>query len=174
VTLKRSTKESRAAGVRAVLVEKAHRVRALIKQVIALRLDGPAGDPVLAALGNLKDTYEQRSAELFEGATLDFNKIWQPLVDDPDRARALRAYEAATLWAVRCGLRSGRLFLLYSWEYRGKERLLLPADAWAATQDAFRERHQLPADPEPFLDRIVAQVEAGLEALDEAVGQGIV
>jgi hypothetical protein len=174
VTLKRSTKESRAAGVRAVLVEKAHRVRALIKQVIAMRLDGPAGDPVLAALGNLKDTYELGSTELFEGATLDFNKIWQPLVADPDRARALRAYEAATLWAVRCGLRSGRLFLPYSWEYRGKERLLMPADAWAAAQDAFRERHQLPADPEPFLDRSVAQVEAGLEALDEAVGQGTV
>jgi hypothetical protein len=56
VTLKRSTKESRAAAVRAVLVEKAQRIRALIKQVIAMRLNGPAGDPVLAALGNLKDT----------------------------------------------------------------------------------------------------------------------
>ena len=33
------------------------------------------------------------------------------------------AYEAATLYAVRCGVRSGRLFLPCADEYRGKERL---------------------------------------------------
>ncbi len=34
---------------------------------------------------------------------------------------------------------------------------------------AFLERRQLPVDPEPFLDRLVAQIEAGVEALDEVV-----
>jgi hypothetical protein len=81
----------------------------------------------------------------------------------------LRAYEAATLWAVRRGLRSGRLFLPYAGEYRGKEQLLMPSPDWERTRDAFLERRQLPAKPEPFLDRVVAQVEAGMQALDEAV-----
>ena len=132
-------------------------------------VEGPAGDPVLRALINLKDTYEMAHPVLFDGAELDFSKIWQPLVDNPDRSRALRAYEAATLWAVRRGLRSGRLFLPYAGEYRGKERLLMPAPVWERTRDGFLERRQLPAKPEPFLDRVVAQVEAGMQALDEAV-----
>jgi TnpA family transposase len=169
ITHRRYACESRAAYVRASLVDKENRIRPLIKQIIVLQLDGPHGDPVLSALANLKDTYEAVQPELFEGATLEFNKIWQPLVDNPDRSPALRAYEAVSLWAVRRGLRSGRLFLPYACEYRGKERLLMPAQAWVTTRDAFLERRQLPADPEPFLDRVVAQVEAGMEALDEAV-----
>jgi hypothetical protein len=89
--------ESRAAQTRAVLMDKEKRIRALIKQIIAVGLDGPAGDPVLQALTNLKDAYGEPQPVLFDGAKLDFNTIWQPLVDDPDRSRALRAYEAATL-----------------------------------------------------------------------------
>jgi hypothetical protein len=166
---RKSGNESRAAQARAVLIDKEKRVRALIKQIIAVGLEGPTGDPVLRALINLKDTYDVAPPVLFDGAELEFNKIWQPLVDDPDRSRALRAYEAATLWAVRRGLRSGRLFLPYAGEYRGKERLLMPAPVWESTRDAFLERRHLPAEPEPFLDRVVAQVEAGMEALDEAV-----
>ncbi len=161
--------ESRAAQTRAVLMDKEKRIRALIKQIIAVGLDGPAGDPVLQALTNLKDTYGEPHPVLFDGAKLDFNTIWQPLVDDPDRSRALRAYEAATLWAVRRGLRSGRLFLPYAGEYRGKEQLLMPAPVWERTRTAFLERRQLPPDAEPFLDRVVAQVQAGMQALDEAV-----
>jgi hypothetical protein len=92
----------------------------MVKQVIAVRLEGPADDPVLRALFNLEDIYDVAQPVLFDGAELNFNKIWKPLVDDPDRSRALRAYEAATLWAVRRGLRSGRLLLPYAGEYRGK------------------------------------------------------
>lgn len=70
--------------------------------------------------------------------------MWQPLVDDPDRGRALRAFEAATLWAVRRALRSGRLFLAFAEEYRGKDRLLIPGRDWETLKTAFLERRQLP------------------------------
>jgi hypothetical protein len=40
---------------------------------------------------------------------------------------------------------------------------------WERTRTAFLERRQLPPDAEPFLDRVVAQVQAGMQALDEAV-----
>ena len=166
---RRSGTESRAAQARAVLIDKEKRIRALIKQIIAVGLEGLAGDPVLRALSNLKDTYEVAQPVLFDGARLDFSKIWQPLVDNPDRSRALRAYEAATLWAVRRGLRSGRLFVPYAGEYRGKEQLLIPAPVWERTRNAFLERRRLPAEAEPFLERVVAQLETGMQALDEAV-----
>ena len=81
---------SRAAQARAVLMEKEKRIRALIKQTIAVGLEGPTGDPVLMALDNLNDTYEMERPELFEGTKLDFNAIWQPFVDSPDRSLALR------------------------------------------------------------------------------------
>jgi TnpA family transposase len=164
-----SRNETRAAQTRAVLLDKEKRIRALIKQIIAVGLEGPPADPVLKALNCLRDTYNLEQPALSDGAKLDFSKIWQPLVDDPDRSKALRAYEAATLWAVRRGLRAGRLFLPYAEEYRGKERLLMPEPVWDSTRDAFLDRRQLPAEPEPFLDRVVAQVEAGMQALDEAV-----
>ena len=57
----------------ATLVDEEKRIRALMKQIIALRLDGPSGD---SALANLKSSYEAEQPELFEGAMLEFNKIW--------------------------------------------------------------------------------------------------
>ena len=140
---------SRAAGVRQLLVDDEARLRPLLREILSLRLEGPSADPVLHALA-------------------------KPIVDDPDRSRALRAYEAATLWAVRRGLRSGRLFLSYAMEYRGKDRLLIPARDWTARKPAFLERRQLPENPEPFLERILAQVQAGMTALDEAVTAGVI
>lgn len=160
---------SRAARVRRLLVDSEPRIRPLLKEILALKLDGPSDDPVLRALCNLKGCYDFPPPDLYEKGRLDFSPVWQPLVDDPDRARALRAFEAATLWAVRRGLRSGRLFLLYATEYRGKDRLLIPARDWETLKPAFLERRKLPENPEPFLERIVAQVETGMAALDEAV-----
>jgi hypothetical protein len=55
---RRSGTESRAAQARAVLIDTEKRIRALIKQIIAVGLEGLAGDPLLRALSNLKDTYE--------------------------------------------------------------------------------------------------------------------
>jgi TnpA family transposase len=163
---------SRAARVRRLLVDEESRIRPLLREILALRLDGPRDDPVLRALGNLKGCYDFPPPELYDDARLPFSPVWQTLVDDVDRARALRAYEAATLWAVRRGLRSGRLFFAFAEEYRGKDRLLIPIRDWEALKPAFLERRLLPETPEPFLERLVAQVEAGLAALDEAVQAG--
>lgn len=168
----RAVPVSRAARVRQRLVDDESRIRPLLREILTLRLNGPENDPVLLALRNLQECYEYPPLALYDNAKLDFSPVWQPLVDDPDRGRALRAFEAATLWAVRRGLRSGRLFLPFAEEYRGKDRLLIPSRDWQTLKPAFLERRQLPDNPEPFLERIVAQVEAGLAALDEAVQAG--
>ncbi len=163
---------SRAAQVRKALASDTRRVRRLLKQILSLQLDGPWRDPVLVALRELADSYEHDWLTLHPEATVSFARAWQPLVDDYDRERAFRAYEAATLLAVRRGLRSGTLFLRYAQEYRGKERLLLPAATWSQHQAAFCARRQLPETADPFLDRVLDQIKVGLSAMDEAVAAG--
>jgi TnpA family transposase len=160
---------ARAAQVREALVGDGRRIRRLLKDIVALRLGGAPLDPVLKALRELESSYKDGWLTLFPEAAVPFARPWQALVNDPDRERAFRAYEAATLWGVRRGLRSGALYLSYAQEYRGKERLLLPAADWNARLGSFCLRRDLPAYAEPFLQRLVGQIDAGLSALDEAV-----
>jgi hypothetical protein len=71
---------------------------------------------------------------------------WKRLINQPDRQEAFRAFETATLWGIRKGLRNGSLYLTYAREYWGKERLLPPAITWSEQRKAFCERRQLPED----------------------------
>jgi len=165
---------SRAAQVREVLTGDTRRIRRLLKDIVRLKLEGPERDPVIAALGELDCCYKQGWCDLFKDATVLFAPAWQALVDDEDRERAFCAYEAATLWGIRRGLRCGTLFLSYAQEYRGKERLLLPMASWNQRQAQFCQRRELPLTAEPFLERVQDHAAAGVRALEEAVTAGAV
>ena len=143
-----------------------------MKGLVKIGLAGAPGDPVINALDELRDCYRQDCSELFDWARAPVGHAWNVLIQSEDRQTAFRAYEAATLWAIRRGLRNGSLWLHCAERYGGGHRLLLPPRRWAATRDSFLERHSLPRTGERFLERLNDQVHAGLCAVNEAVAAG--
>lgn len=163
---------TRAAQVRERLAANARRIRPLLKGLVELGLEGVPGDPIIKALGELRECYREGWADLYDCATAPPGYGWNALIHSPDRELAFRAYEAATLWAVRRGLRNGSLWLEHAERYAGRHRLLLPPARWSAARDAFLERRSLPRTADRFLERLTDQVHAGLCAVNEAVTAG--
>ena len=97
---------------------------------------------------------------------------WHELLNDKDRGKAFAALKAATMLAVRHGFRSSRLWVDHSWDYRNREDLLIPPAQWKKDRLRLISALSLNADPEKFLTRLYAHVEAGLQALSEAVEAG--
>jgi hypothetical protein len=88
-----------------------------------------------------------------------------------DREAAFRAYEAATLWAVRRGLRNGSLWLASAEQYGGQHRMLLP-ERWTPSRGAFLERTALPRAADEFIARTLDHLRAGLHAVEAAASAG--
>jgi hypothetical protein len=121
---------SQAAEVRWTLSEDARRIRPLLRQLLQLEFQGEEGSPVLAALAQLRHWYDAQQLELPEDLDLSFAPEWGSLLRGSDRRRAFRAFEAATLAALRRGLRNGSLWLEHSLAYCRREQLLIPAAEW--------------------------------------------
>ena len=165
-------RDSRAAQVRRRLTHDRRRIRPLLKSLISLRLEGASGDPVIAALRELEVSYREEWLDLYDSATAPVGYAWNTLIQDQDREAAFRAFEAATLWALRRGLRNGSLWLAPAEQYSGQHRILLPERRWAASRDAFLERRALPHTADEFIARTLDHLRAGLRAVDAAASAG--
>jgi TnpA family transposase len=168
----RQARRTRAAQVREHLAANARRVRPLLKHIIALDLQSVGPHPVIDALGELASSYRDDCTYLFYEPTSPAGHAWNELLRACDREQAFRAFEAATLWGVRRGLRNGSLWLPHAEQYGGQHRLLLPALRWTAARGAFLERHHLPATADPFIERVLAQIGSGCEGLNAALATG--
>src|ERR1019366_3444809 len=158
----------RAAQVRRRLTHDRRRIRPLLKSLISLRLEGASGYAVIAALRELEVSYREEWLDVYDSATSPVGYAWNTLIKDQDREAAFRAFEAATLWALRRGLRNGSLWLAPAEQYSGQHRILLPERRWAASRDAFLERRALP----PTADEFIARTLAHLRAVDAAASAG--
>lgn len=163
---------TRAAQVRERLAKDRRRIRPLLKNVIALHLQTDPGHPVAAALRELECCYRESCLHLLDSATAPMGHAWNPLLQDADRQKAFRAYEAATLWALRCGLRNGSIWAEHAHHYGGKHRMLLPERRWNESRDSFLERRELPRTADEFIARTLDQVQSGLLAVKEAAAAG--
>jgi TnpA family transposase len=164
----RRARTSRAAKVREQLVRDWRRLRALLKIVIPLKICGEQGDEMVVALDELKTSYEQGWTDLWTEARAPSGRAWQTLMGCNDRDEAFKAYEAATLWGLRRGLRSGALWLPEAQKYGGRHRMLLPEKEWRTGREAFLARRSLPSCAGPFIHRTLDQIRAGFAALKAA------
>lgn len=122
----RRPRNTRAAQVRERLARDRRRIRVLLKSLIPLRLQGGPGDSVIGALRELDASYREDWFWLYDSATAPVGHAWNELIRGSDRQAAFRAFEAATLWGVRLGLRNGSLWLPHAEQYGGQHRMLLP------------------------------------------------
>lgn len=76
---------------------------------IGLQSQGP--HEVIQALGELAYCYSQQEYYLHFAAISPAGKAWDELIGAEDWEAAFRAFEAATLWGARRGLRSGSVLM---------------------------------------------------------------
>jgi TnpA family transposase len=161
---------SRAADVREVLTRNARRIRPLLELLVTLDIRG-AG-PGFEGLAWLKDTYEDGLDSFCIYRAPPWARRWESLVESSDSGRALRAFEAVTVAAVRQGLRNGSLYSPYGNEFCDPEQHLMPPAVWSARRAAYKFEKALPYHPTQYTDRAQAALRASLAALQEAVAAG--
>lgn len=160
---------STAARIRYTLSDNAKKTRPLVKRLLNLKLREEGKQPTIKALALLRKVYEKRVTRLPKGTNHSFGPRWDSIIEHKDRARALRGFEAATLEALRDGLRSGSIWAPDSIEHQNKDKLFIPQAEWKKKRRYYFRRLGLPRDPEKHLKPLEAGIKAGLEALEEAV-----
>src|SRR6516165_5958575 len=166
-------RSTRVAEIRRELGHKSQELARLLKTVRAAELAMPAEHAVAAAFATL-DSLAPSGAVLPAATPQPFGPSWQNLIDQPDRVAALGCFRAATVMALKRGLRNGSVTVAHSCSHRAAEEKLIPAPLWQRSRARFIRALNLPARPEPYLQRLEAGLTAGLAALVEAVATGTV
>jgi TnpA family transposase len=163
---------TRAQLVRDHLTLEIRPVRSLLSALMVLPWEATAGHPVLAAVQLLKPLYEQGARELPTTPEIDLGRVWRALLAGADREQAFRAFEVATLLALRRALRNGTVWIDHSLAFRSRERLFIPAERWAKERNAYYRRLSLPKRAESYLEPLIERAQAGVAAVAKAVAAG--
>jgi hypothetical protein len=161
---------SRAADVREVLTRNARRIRPLLELLVKLDIRGAGRG--YEGLACLKDTYKEGVESFWVPTAPMWMRRWKTLVEDFDGRRALRAYEAATISAVRQGLRNGTLYSPYGEEFSDPTHHLMPPAIWQARRGSYQLEKGLPYPAERYTDRAQAALQASLAGLEDAIAAG--
>jgi len=159
---------SRAADVREVLCRNPRRVRPLLELLLKLDLKAATDNGASAGLSWLKGFYDENIHTLYTLPPCTWAGRWQPLIAAEDEQLAFRAYEAATLWAVRRSLRNGSLWSPVGQEFSDPAKHRMPDAVWREQAAGYRFRKGLPSAGETYTERVQAALRAGLTALQEA------
>jgi hypothetical protein len=165
---------TRVAGIRRELGHKSQELARLLKTVRAAELAVPADHMVTTAFATLDSLATESRSALPAATPQPFGSSWQALIDQPDRVAALGCFRAATVIALKRGLRNGSITVEHSFSHRAAEDKLIPAPMWQRSRARFIRGLNLPATPEKYLQRLEAGLTAGLAALAEAVRAGAV
>ena len=98
--------------------------------------------------------------------------MWRALLTGADREQAFRAFEVATLLALRRALRNGTVWIDHSLAFRSRERLFIPAETWEKERNAYYRRLSLPKRAESYLEPLIERAKAGVAAVAKAVEAG--
>jgi hypothetical protein len=160
---------SQAAEVGYRMTDDARRVRRLVRALLDLDFEGASNNPLIEAVGVLRDLHERRARHLPESVDSSFAALWSVTIDGSDRQRALRGFETAILFELRKGLRNGSIWVPYSLSYRHREQLLIPSSEWQEARKRYYNHLKLPMDPARYVVKYTRQLEQGLEQVAEAV-----
>ena len=142
-------RSTRVAEIRRELGHKSQELARLLKTVRAAELAMPAEHAVAAAFATL-DSLAPSGAVLPAATPQPFGPSWQNLIDQPDRVAALGCFRAATVMALKRGLRNGSVTVAHSFSHRAAEEKLIPAPLWQRSRARFIRALNLPARPEPI------------------------
>ena len=116
-----------------------------------------------------QEVYKKTSPRLPRNVEHSFGPRWNDILEQKDRIRALRGFEAATLEALHSGLRAGSIWAPDSLEHRRKDELFIPAADWRRDRREYYRRLDVPLRVEQHPQPLEAAISTGLEALAEAL-----
>ncbi|QBB70742.1 Tn3 family transposase [Pseudolysobacter antarcticus] len=155
-----------------LLVQNSRNSRSLLRMLCTLSFESVTPHPVIQALEALREIYLQRKLTLPSDIPVHLGKMWDDMLGDADRSRALQAFEVATLLAMRRALKNGSVYIAHSFGFRSRESMMIAADEWAKTRTHHYARLKLPRDAKEFTGPLVEEVTRELKRLDEAVQAG--
>jgi TnpA family transposase len=139
---------------------------------MVLPWEATPGHPVLVAVQTLKALYEHGARELPTTTSIEFGRVWRALLSGADREQAFRAFEVATLLALRRALRNGTVWIDHSLAFRSRERLFIPTETWQKERNSYYRRLSLPKRAESYLEPLIERAQAGVAAVAKAVEAG--
>ena len=163
---------SRAADVREVLSPNARRVRPILQILTKLNLHGECagGDGLRWLDGIYDDGIDTFFVDKFTAPA--WARRWKFLIEDTNTRTSARAYEVATVWVVRQGLRNGSLYSKYGFDYAYPASHWMPPQTWTAPRSAYEFEANLPNAEHLYTDRAEAALRASLSGLQQAVAAG--
>ncbi|MBV9118817.1 MAG: Tn3 family transposase, partial [Acetobacteraceae bacterium] len=164
---------TKAAAIRRELSGDAAHLAAILAAARTIGLDLSANPRLAEALATLDRLPLGAGVGLPEGAGQPFGPTWSGLIDQPDRAAALQSYQAATVMLLKRSLRNGSASVEHSLTHRAPEDRLIPAQTWERERARLVHSLSVPASGQSYLEKLEASLAAGLAALDEAVGAGV-
>lgn len=170
-TLK-DNKVSRTAVARTYLIDHPRQARAILARLQSLPLEAQGDHPVIEALALLRVLYVKKSNVLLQVPAIKLGRRWQEAIGNPDRAKALAAFEWATLFALRVALRNGSVYLAHSFSFRSQASLLISKEHWDVHRNTYYGHLKLSRDPAETFGPIVEHLEERLAEFDLAAQQG--
>ena len=165
---------TRAQLVRDHLTLEIRPVHSLLSALVVLPWQAAPDNPVLAALQRLKASVRtgchRRTA--VSTSAIDLGRVWRALLSGADREQAFRAFEVATLLALRRALRNGTVWIDHSLAFRSRERLFIPTETWQKERNSYYRRLSLPKRAELYLEPLIERAQAGVAAVAKAVEAG--
>src|SRR6202453_2912351 len=151
-----------AARQRDILVGQIAQIRPLLKAYLALDLRSREADRWADLIEAWRLTFRLELSGMSEEMCPPKSRAWAALSVDLKLLKARQAAEAQILWEIRQALRRGSLYVPHSLSYRDKQILF---DTTGTTVRAPGSQRLLP----DVLEQLFANLEVGLEHLDEAV-----
>jgi TnpA family transposase len=164
---------SRASLVRERLMDGIRPVRSLLVAIAKMPWQATGEHPVADALAKLRDLYDRDIRTLPDDSPApQLGSVWRTAISGDDRERAFRAFEVATLFALRRAVRNGSVRIGHSLSFGGRERLFFPAERWQAEAKRHYARLSLPTKPGDFMKPLLARVRTGVDAVAAAARSG--
>jgi hypothetical protein len=164
---------SKSAAIRRELSGDTVQLNAILAAARAIGGDLSANPRLAEALAMLDTIPPHPSARLPEGIDQPFGPTWAPLIGQADRIAALQSYRAATVMLLKRSLRNGSASVEHSLNHKAPEDRLIPAETWKRERGRMIHELNVSASAQSYLRKLEAALVAGLAALDEAVGAGV-
>jgi TnpA family transposase len=158
-------------AVRRELAERSSELGRLLAAARSIELDSPEAHGLTKAFAML-DNLTDKGAELPAKAANPFGRSWQSLIDQPDRAMALKCYRAATVMLLKRALRNRSVTVSTSLAYKAPETRLIPKSLWERDRSRYLRGLSLPATAEKYLSRLDHHLADGLNILANAIEAG--
>jgi TnpA family transposase len=167
-------KISHASVVRETMIELGERVSSILDGLDCLDLDGDPSKKDIELVKALNELRQAGVKELPEGFTIPgADATWKPYIDDPDRKKAFKAFQACALTRIRKGLLGGRLWVAHSASFRSRSDTLIPEEEWQRDKESLCKALGLEVEPKAALAKQSFLLRAGTAAVEEGLEKGL-